>query len=226
MRICGVDDAGRGPVIGPLVIAGVLVEEEKVSELKELGVRDSKTLPAVKREKLAIEISQIVIESHLVELSPKVLDEVVHRAPKLKRLNYLEAVAMATVIEKLRPEVAYVDASDVVPDRFGRDILGRLSYKPKIISEHYADSTYPIVSAASILAKVERDRRVHELKMEYGDFGSGYSTDEKTIRFLEEYYKSNRTFPPIVRWSWETLPNIITRLTQAKLIDYDTPAII
>ena len=87
MRVCGVDDAGRGPVIGPLIIAGVLVEEEKVSELKELGVRDSKTLPAVKREKLAIEISRLVIESHLVELSPKALDEVVHRAPKLKRLN-------------------------------------------------------------------------------------------------------------------------------------------
>jgi len=220
LRVCGVDDAGRGPVIGPLIIAGVLVEEEKVSELKELGVRDSKTLPAVKRERLAIEISHLVIESHLVELSPKALDEVVHRAPKLKRLNYLEAVAMASVIEKLRPEVAYVDASDVVPDRFGRDILGRLSYKPKIISEHYADSTYPIVSAASILAKVERDRRVQELRTQYGEFGSGYSTDERTIKFLEDYYKENKVFPPIVRRSWETLQNIVNRIEQSKLRDF------
>jgi ribonuclease HII len=220
LRICGVDDAGRGPVIGPLVIAGVLVEEEKVSELKELGVRDSKTLPAVKREKLAIEISQLVIESHLVELSPKALDEVVHRAPKLKRLNYLEAVAMAAVIEKLRPEVAYVDASDVVPERFGRDILGHLSYRPKVISEHYADSTYPVVSAASILAKVERDRRVRELRDQYGEFGSGYSTDERTIRFLEDYYKKNRGFPPIVRKSWDTLQNIVDRIEQSRLADF------
>ena len=100
------------------------------------------------------------------------------------------------------------------------DILGQLSYKPKIISEHYADSTYPIVSAASILAKVERDRRVQELRSQYGEFGSGYSTDERTIKFLEDYYKENRRFPPIVRRSWETLRNIVSRIEQSKLRDF------
>ncbi len=215
------DDAGRGPVIGPLVIAGVLVEEESVDILKQMGVKDSKVLRAEKREKLAIEIRRVVTDSHVVELSPQKVDEVVHRAPKLKRLNYLEAVAMANVIEKLRPDLAFVDASDVVPQRFGRDIREHLSYDPRIVSEHYADSKYPVVSAASIIAKVERDARIFELKSEYGDFGSGYSTDEKTIAFLESYYRSNGDFPPIVRRSWETLPKIVSRICQSKLADYD-----
>ena len=211
-------------MIGPLVIAGVLVEEENVSRLKELGVRDSKTLPAAKREKLAVEIREVAVESHLIELSPGILDEVVHRAPKLKRLNYLEATTMADVIEKLRPEVAYVDASDVVPERFGRDILSRLTYRPRIVSEHYADSTYPVVSAASILAKVMRDQRISELRDVYGDFGSGYSTDDRTIRFLEQYYRVKREFPPIVRHSWDTLRNIVDRIEQSKLrLDYSHP---
>ncbi len=217
MRVSGVDDAGRGPVIGPLVIAGILVEEESAALLKNIGVKDSKMLAAIRREKLAVEIRKLIIDSHIVELSPREVDEVVHRAPKLKRLNYLEAVAMARVIEQLKPEIAYVDASDVVPERFGRDIMDQLSYRPKIVSEHYADSTYPVVSAASILAKVQRDDRIRDLKREYGDFGSGYSTDERTVKFLEEYYRSNGTFPPIVRQSWETLPNIVSRICQAKL---------
>lgn len=218
MRVCGVDDAGRGPVIGPLIIAGVLVEEDDVPTLKQLGVKDSKALQASKREDLALEISRTAIDTHIVELPPDKLDQVVHKAPKLKRLNFLEALAMAEVIQKLRPDIAYVDASDVVPARFGQHIIEQLSYQPRIVSEHYADSTYPVVSAASILAKVERDRRIGELKKEFGDFGSGYATDQRTICYLEEYYRNNRDFPPIVRRSWDTLSNIKSRMGQSKLL--------
>ena len=112
MRICGVDDAGRGPVIGPLVIAGIRIEEERLDQLRSLGVKDSKKLSPEARMELSTEIPKIVDEYHIVELEASHLDLVVNRSPKFQGLNLLEASAMADVIEKLKPHIAYVDASD------------------------------------------------------------------------------------------------------------------
>ena len=218
MRICGVDDAGRGPVIGPLVIAGVLVGEEKVDHLKSLGVRDSKMLLSSTRTLLSKEIPNIVDKYHVIELPAGELDQIVNRAPKFQRLNLLEAKVMAQVIEKLKPDVAYVDSSDTRTERFKNNILDCLSFAPKIVSEHKADVNYPVVSAASILAKVQRDSRIDELKQEYGEIGSGYAHDAVTIKFLCDYYRDNGDFPPIVRRSWKTLQRIVRDLTQTSLL--------
>ncbi len=218
MHVCGVDDAGRGPVIGPLVIAGVVVEESKIQRLKDIGVKDSKMLRPDVRARLSKEILELVDNHHFVELAVEELDKVVHIAPKLHRLNLLEARAMARVIERLKPKIAYVDASDTRPDRFRNNILDCLSFRPKLISEHKADVNYPVVSAASILAKVRRDKRIEEIKRDYGEFGSGYVHDRRTIDFLYEYYLSHHDFPPIVRRSWITLRNIVNDLTQARLV--------
>lgn len=217
MLVCGVDDAGRGPVIGPLVIAGVLIEESKLDLLRSLGVRDSKKLAPDARTRLAEKIPRVVDRHHVVELDAPSLDRVVNRAPKFQRLNLLEAKKMAEVVEALRPDIAYVDSSDTDTERFRNNILDELSYRPKVISEHHADDTYPVVSAASILAKVRRDARIDEMKRQYGDFGSGYAHDPQTIRFLGEYYRANKEFPPIVRRSWKTLRNIVRNLTQSRL---------
>ncbi len=218
MLICGVDDAGRGPVIGPLVIAGVLVEETKLEALKGLGVKDSKQLSPEARTRLALEIPRVVNGQHIVELDASTLDKIVHRAPKFQRLNLLEAKTMAAVIERLKPDVAYVDASDVDCERYKNCILDELSYRPKIVSEHNADVNYPVVSAASILAKVRRDARIEEITREFGDFGSGYAHDPKTRKFLEDYYRSNKDFPPIVRRSWATIKQIDQQVFQSKLV--------
>ena len=217
MRVCGVDDAGRGPVIGPLVVAGIRIEEEKLDRLRSLGVKDSKKLSPEARLKLSIEIPEIVDEYHIVELEAAHLDRVVNHSPKFQRLNLLEARAMAEVIEKLKPHLVYVDASDTRPERFKNNILENLSFKPKVISEHHADEKYPSVSAASILAKVRRDSRIEELRKEYGEIGSGYAHDPITVRFLSEYYLMNQDFPPIVRRSWKTLRNIVREMSQSKL---------
>jgi ribonuclease HII len=212
-----VDDAGRGPVIGPLVIAGITIEEDKICELKDLGVKDSKMLVRSTRENMSKEIPKIVNDLHVVELAAKDLDRIVNRAPKFQRLNLLEAKAMAQVIEKLRPDVAYVDSSDTRPERFKNNILDGLTFVPRIVSEHKADVNYPVVSAASIIAKVHRDRRIGELEQEYGRLGSGYAHDPLTIKFLRNYYVENGDFPPIVRRSWKTLKNIVSGLTQTSL---------
>ena len=217
LRVCGVDDAGRGPVIGPLVIAGITIEENRISKLRELGVKDSKMLMATTRTSMSEQIPKIVDDFHLVELAAEELDRIVNRAPKFQRLNLLEAKAMAQVIEKLRPDIAYVDSSDTRPERFKNNILDNLSFKPRIVSEHKADATYPVVSAASIMAKVQRDSRIQELEQEYGKLGSGYAHDPLTIRFLREYYTDHGDFPPIVRRSWKTLNYIVSNLTQTSL---------
>ena len=158
-----------------------------------------------------------VIVSLLEEDEAAQLDLVVNRSPRFQRLNLLEAKAMAEVIEKLKPHLVYVDASDTRPERFKNNILEHLSFRPKLVSEHHADEKYPSVSAASILAKVRRDSRIEEIRKDYGDIGSGYATDPKTVRFLSEYYLANRDFPPIVRRSWKTLRNIVREISQTKL---------
>ncbi len=217
MQVCGVDDAGRGPVIGPLVIAGICLEESKIEDLRALGVRDSKVLTAAVRSHLSKEIRGLVDDLHVVELEAYELDRIVNRAPKFQRLNRLEARAMAKVIERLKPDVAYVDSSDTRTERFKNDILECLSFRPRLISEHKADVNYPVVSAASILAKVRRDQRILQIQEYYGDFGSGYVTDPKTLRFLRNYFQDKGDFPPIVRRSWKTLRHIVRDLTQTRL---------
>jgi len=203
MLIAGVDDAGRGSVLGPLVIAGILLKEEDLQKLIDLGVKDSKLLTPKRRRKLAEEIKKVALKCHVLKLSPSDIDKVVSFGRKLHRLNRLEAKAMAKVIEELRPDVAYVDASDIVAERFKQHIQECLPFKVKIISEHKADMKYPIVSAASIIAKVERDKAIEEIKRKYGEVGCGYVTDPKTIRFLKECLKKFGEYPDIVRKSWK-----------------------
>jgi ribonuclease HII len=203
MSVAGVDDAGRGSVIGPLVIAGVLMKEEDLPKLVQLGVRDSKLLSPHRREKLALEIRRIVQRYSVIKLSPQEIDDVVEKGRKLHRLNRLEAQAMARVIDTLKPDMAYVDASDVLEERFKQHIIEELSFKVEIVSEHKADRNYPIVSAASIIAKVERDEEIEELKRVHGDFGSGYPSDPRTISFLERCLKNSGEYQDFVRKSWK-----------------------
>lgn len=201
--VAGVDDAGRGCVIGPLVIAGILMKEEDLPKLVRLGVRDSKLLLPHRREVLAAEIRGIAEKYAVAKLTPGEIDAIVLAGRKLHKLNWLEAQAMARVLETLKPDKAYVDASDVVEKRFEKDILDCLTFKLDVVSEHKADRNYPIVSAASIIAKVERDKEIAELAEAYGNFGSGYPSDPRTIRFLEQCLEKSCDYPEFVRRSWK-----------------------
>jgi ribonuclease HII len=203
MLIAGVDEAGRGCVIGPLVVAGVAVQPEVLPSLVELGVKDSKLLTAKKREALYPEILKLSASHYVIRVLPFEIDRVVRSERRLHKLNRLEAHTMAKVIEALKPDEAYVDAADVVEHRFRNHIRECLRIKTKIISKHKADRTYPVVSAASIIAKVDRDREIAHLKMEYGDFGSGYLTDDKTVIFLKRLLDENGNYPSCVRASWK-----------------------
>ena len=203
MLVAGVDEAGRGCVIGPLVIAGVLIKEEKLPVLKRLGVKDSKLLSAKKRQALAIEIAGIAEKQVIMKLAPVEIDRAVESNRRLHKLNRLEAQTMAKVIEALKPAVAFVDAADVLEERFKNHIKEGLSFNAKIIAEHKADKTYPVVSAASIIAKVERDREIASLRGRYGEFGSGYLADSRTTRFMRQWLQAHGEYPDCVRKSWK-----------------------
>ncbi len=197
MKVCGVDEAGRGPVIGPLVLCGVAIDDE--SKLMELGVRDSKRLTPKRREELAKEIRRIA-RVEVVEIQAEEIDSL--RAAM--SLNEIEARGFATIIDRLDPDHAYIDAADTDAERFGHMVQTHLSSPVNVVSRHKADDTYPVVSAASIIAKVERDRRVREIEQELGQpIGSGYCTDETTMNFLESWVARNGKLPPHTRKSWE-----------------------
>jgi ribonuclease HII len=200
--VAGVDEAGRGCVIGPLVIAGVCAQQEALSILKELGVKDSKLLTPKKREFLAAEIMRLT-RYVVVKLSPAEIDQVVERGRKLHKLNRLEAQNMARVIDALEPDEAYVDAADVLEDRFKHHIQECLNCKARVVAKHKADRIYPVVSAASIIAKVERDREISAIADQFGDFGSGYLTDPKTMAFLRQWLGMHVQYPDFVRKSWK-----------------------
>ncbi|HIC05642.1 MAG TPA: ribonuclease HII [Candidatus Nitrosopelagicus sp.] len=196
MLVCGVDDAGRGSVLGPLVIAGIVIKRTKINQLKKQGIRDSKKLTPLARERLYKKIINIVDDYYVTRISPKIIDKSVFN----HSLNHLEARYMAKVISKLSPSIAFVDSCDVNPHRFGKEI-SKLTFRSKIKSYHHADSKFVVVSAASILAKVSRDRAITKLKKKY-NIGSGYPSDPKTKAFVKKSIKRNEPLT-FIRKSWK-----------------------
>ena len=212
MMVSGIDEAGRGSVIGPLVVAGVLFKEKDLPNLVDLKVKDSKLLTPQKRIELSMKIRKMALICHTIFLTPAEIDKVVESKRKLHKLNRLEAKAMAKIITILKPDLVYVDASDIIAERFGEHIAELLDFMPKIVSEHKADLTYPIVSAASIIAKVERDQAILQLQKRYGNLGCGYPSDPKTIKFLEDWKIKFGDYPHFVRKSWKTAKRIESKI--------------
>jgi ribonuclease HII len=189
-------------------------------KLADIGVKDSKLLSSQKREIFAKQIRKLALNCHVVFLSPVEIDRVVETGKRLHRLNRFEAQSMARVITILKPDLVYVDASDVLADRFGEHIAEKLDFTLKIVSEHKADKTYPIVSAASIIAKVERDLAISYLQKKHGKLGCGYPSDSNTINFLRDWIRKFGSYPDFVRKSWKTSKRvkIESDLRQKKLL--------
>ncbi|MDG6905641.1 MAG: ribonuclease HII [Nitrososphaerota archaeon] len=230
MIVAGVDEAGRGSVLGPLVIAGISISESELPKLMELGVKDSKLLSAKRRQSLYKEIKKVATSVVHEKIAPPSIDKVVFSGRRLRRLNYLEAKIMAKVLSRLNFDLAYVDCCDTDQKRFGfliSDLIAEQLGKKftvgepnplsrKIKSEHHADRNYAVVSAASIIAKVTRDSIIRRLHEKHGKFGSGYPSDPDTVSFLKESYERTREFPAFARMSWLTirrmqgLPELVT----------------
>jgi len=206
--VCGIDEAGRGPVIGPLVIGCVVIDSTGREELKKLNVRDSKKVAASRRKSLEPLIKNIAIEWKLIHIKPSEIDHL----RKKHSLNAVEAMKIADLILSLKNKShrIIIDSVDNIPDDYKKRIIKYIKLKnpdyeiPEIISENKADNNYIEVGAASIIAKVERDREIENLKQRHGNFGSGYPADEITKKYIKEMVK-NGDFPHFVRRSWNTL---------------------
>jgi ribonuclease HII len=215
LRILGIDEAGRGPVLGPLVVAGVLCEDQE--DLRALGVRDSKLLAPERRTALAAEIEKVAT-SRVRRITAAELDA----SMAGESLNRVEAHAFADVIRELAPDEVIVDACDPNEDRFGAHILRDLGYDLPMLAEHKADENYPVVSAASIVAKVARDADVHRIARELGQHvGSGYAHDPDTRAFLKEWVAVHGEMPPHTRLGWKTSQDLLAMARTGKLTDWE-----
>jgi ribonuclease HII len=206
--IAGIDEAGRGPMIGPMVICGILVDSHRLHELVKIGAKDSKTLTHKRRLVLREQIEKITSKIEIRSVSAADID----RLRKRTTLNEIEVIEFASIAKALNPQEIYLDAADVIAERFGSkigELSGIASKGAKIVSEHKADAKYPIVSAASIVAKVERDLEIEKFHEKYGDFGSGYPNDPKTIQFVKSLVRNDEKLPSIIRKSWESVRRII-----------------
>ena len=206
MHILGIDEAGRGPVIGPMVMAGVVIKPSDEDKLLELGVKDSKMLTPRKREELFLYIKSHYPYRYVV-IPPSEIDT--HVNSDDSNLNLLEALHTAGIINHFAKKIdrAIIDCPSNNIEAYKRIIEKKLIKRIELIVEHGADKKYIVVSAASIIAKVIRDNLIEDLKNRIGiDFGSGYPSDPATREFLEKYFDKYDFFRK--SWSsWNKLKN-------------------
>jgi ribonuclease HII len=229
--LCGGDEAGRGAILGPLVISIVAVKSTSMHRFSEIGVRDSKILSEKRRNQLFGEIEKIAIDIKVDKIWPSEINEAMRNHISL---NELEAVRFAGLFDKITQDVGsvYLDSPDVIAERFGTrfklssskpiKVMGVKSTKEKgvrytrVIAEHKADSRYPVVSAASIIAKVTRDREIKNLEKKLKiHIGSGYPSDYKTIDIIKKNLKTG-VLDGNIRERWSTME----RIKQTKLTNF------
>lgn len=223
-KVLAIDEAGRGPVIGSMFIAGVVIDESKAEKLSLDGVRDSKKMSPKKRQLFYSRIKEEADETYVVEVTASEID---FRRKRIS-LNELEGEKMAKVIEQAVEDEADFEVLILdVPDPTGEQYLNRIRKYVEIpegieiIAEHGADDNYPACSAASVIAKVNRDRSVEEIEEKFGiELRSGYPHESTVINYMRKVIKEEGEYPDFVRESWATADRIRKEKSQSKLKDY------
>lgn len=218
-KVVGVDEAGKGPVIGSMFIGFSIIILEGLKDLNEyheklkgMGVKDSKKISPKKRKDIYDSLKD-VMDIKYAQLTPALIDENNKQGGKL---NELEIDAIVKILEVEKPSLVIIDALTARPDKFADEILKKLSFEPKIISENKADTKYEMVGAASIIAKELREEELRQIKENIKiDCGSGYPSDPNTVKFLKENY-NNKEFDFIFRKSWQTYKDLCSK----SLLDY------
>ncbi len=208
MRICGIDEAGKGSVLGPMTAAGVVTEDEYAFD--RTGIKDSKQLTPKKRNELYEEITSSH-PYHVVLRTPQEIDA------RSGTMNEFTVQCHAEVLRSLAPDKVILDACDVNAERFGVNVLAASGIGCAVLSTHKADTTYTVVGAASIVAKVTRDRIIDTLQEEFGDIGCGYPSDEVTIEFLKTYISTYGDAPSCARRTWQTTIALLNASRQKSL---------
>ena len=210
MMICGIDEAGRGSAMGPLVVACVFADDDTL--LREFGVKDSKKLSPKKRESLYEQITEL-FEYSVVMMSSDEIDTM----RRTDSLNVIE-LEMFAYAAGSKAERIIADCPDVNESSFSNELSAMTGRK--VTAEHKADDKYPVVSAASIIAKVTRDRCIEKISKELGNIGSGYPSDKVTMDFIEKWIKEKGCAPPYTRCSWEPVRKMLSIGSNTKITDW------
>ncbi len=212
---CGVDEAGRGSVMGPLVVGAVFVESDDL--LLEIGVKDSKKLTPKRRESMYERLIASVPGWSVSIASAADID----RLRKTMSLNDVELRMFCDAVSKHPASEVIADCPDVNESGFTSRFKTALDADVAVIAKHKADDTYPVVSAASIIAKVTRDRMMEEIRERFGtDVGSGYPSDRHTMEFIESWIKRYGKAPEEVRCSWEPVRAMLSMRSNTKISDW------
>ncbi|MBT4936028.1 ribonuclease HII [Candidatus Woesearchaeota archaeon] len=218
--IAGIDEAGRGPVLGPLVMVAIAVKEEDVKKLEWLGVKDSKLLSSQVREELFERIHEIAHNFRVEVIEPDAID--LSLTEESSNLNWLEAETSARLVSELNPDKIIVDCPSInIPaytEYFANKLSEGVRSNAELVVEHKADMNYIVVAAASVVAKVIRDRYIEKIKAEIGvDFGSGYMSDPKTKEFLDTYHEK---YPHLFRRKWKSYETAVVKKAQKSLGEF------
>lgn len=209
--VVGVDESGRGPVIGPLIICAYSASENNLAELRNDGVKDSKLLTAAQRERLAAKLRKGIFVERIITAS-----EITAIMERRESLNEFEARIAAELLAELEKKThfhtVYIDSPDPQPANFARRIRKYYHNQAvQIISENKADVNHAVVAAASIVAKTTRDAEIEKIKKIVGeDFNSGYSHDAITVAFLQRRH-NDPVLQPFLRHRWATMKNLKTK---------------
>jgi ribonuclease HII len=214
--ILGLDEAGRGSLLGPLVLGGFEVPRHRVAELRGLGAADSKSLRPAEREAVYQRLGRVGRRVS-VPLPPRRIDAAV----AVRGLNRLEAAGFAGLVRAVRPTEAVVDACDPVAARFGALVADLSRTSVPVRAFHHADVTDPVVGAASIVAKVRRDRAIRGLARRLGrPTGSGYPSDPTTVALARQVVGAGAPYPPWFRRSWATAQRLMRERSARRLEEF------
>ena len=217
--ILGIDEAGRGPVLGPMVYASGFCPVSCKEKLADLGCDDSKKLTEEQREKLFVTLSEASKEffGWMIDIiSPTYLS-----TSMLSKTKYsLNAISHDTAISLIkRARAKGINVTEVYVDTVGppetyQQKLEGVFPGINITVAKKADSLYPVVSAASICAKVCRDHCITGWKFNENpdisrEYGSGYTSDPKTKKWLRDVVDPIFGFPSFVRFSWSTADRVL-----------------
>lgn len=212
--VLGIDEAGKGPVIGSMFVAGVVIREDKIQALRKFGIKNSKLLTKHMRNAMFNIVKAYAEKIYVREVKPEVIDKI--NINNILLGEFLNIIRNALEEFNKKIKLIIIDLPSMSPDKVKQAIM-LLGFKGRIVVEHFADKKYVAVSAASIVAKTYREKHIGELKKIYGDFGSGYPSDVKTVSWIKDFYRKEGYLPSIVRKSWKTIREIApTEYTEKK----------
>ncbi|RLG76471.1 MAG: ribonuclease HII [Thermoprotei archaeon] len=203
--VLGIDEAGKGPVIGSMFVAGVVIRENRIQALRKLGVKNSKLLTKHMRNIMFNLVKTYAEKIYVREVKPEIIDKT--NINNILLGEFLNIIRDALEEFNGKIKLVIIDLPSISPNKVKQAIM-LLGFRGNIVVEHFADKKYVAVSAASIVAKTYREKHIGELKKIYGDFGSGYPSDVKTVSWIKDFYRKEGYLPPIVRKSWKTIREI------------------